>query len=64
MWASILVFLQILKVFMDLWKEKDTKKAEDKAKVAKEIVDAFATADPKERASKLNDIVSTIRLHS
>lgn len=61
MWSSILVLLQILKVFLDLWKEKDATKAQAKATVAKEIVDAFATTDPKEKASKLNSTVTDIR---
>ena len=62
MWSSLLVFLQILKVFLDLWKERDSKKAEKKAEIAKEIVDAFAEADPKEKASKLNAVITDIRL--
>lgn len=62
MWASILVFLQILKVFLDLWREKDVKKAEDKAAVAKEIVDAFANADPAQKASQLNAAITDIRM--
>lgn len=61
MWSTILVILQIIKVFLDLWKEKDVTKAEQKATVAKEIVDAFATTDPKDKASKLNAVVSDIR---
>lgn len=64
MLASILVFLQIIKVFLDLWREKDATKAAQKADVAKEIVDAFATADPKEEASKLNASISDIRANS
>lgn len=62
MWNSILVFLQIIKVFLDLWKEKDKKEANKQAKTAKEIVDAFATADPKDRASRLNNVVTSIRM--
>lgn len=62
MLASILVFLQIFQVFLSIWREKDQKKATDKANTAKEIVDAFATADPTERASKLNATVTDIRL--
>ena len=61
MWASILLALQILKVFLDLWREKDAKETAKKSAQAKEIVDAFAQADPAEKASKLNSIVSDIR---
>lgn len=64
MWASILVFLQIFKVFLDLWKAKDDKEISQKTETAKEIVDAFATADPKDKASKLNSVVTDIRLRS
>lgn len=63
MWSSLLVFLQIFKVFLDLWKEKDNKKAQQKADTAKEIVDAFATVDPAQKASVINDLISSIRLH-
>lgn len=62
MWATVLVFLQILKVFLDLWNAKGEKEVAQQTKVAKEIVDAFATADPKERASRLNATVTDIRL--
>lgn len=62
MWASILVFLQIIKVFLDLWEEKDATKASQKADVAKEIVDAFATTDPAKKASELNATITDIRM--
>ena len=62
MWSSILVFLQILKVFLDLWKEKDVSISKEKAKQAKEIVDAFAEANPEDKASKLNSVVNDIRM--
>lgn len=60
MWPTIALVLQILKLFLDLWKEKDVAKATEKADKAKEIVDAFAKADPAERASALNSIVGYI----
>lgn len=62
MWASILIFFQIIKVFLDLWKAKDDLEVKKKSDTAKEIVDAFANADPKERASRLNSIVTDIRM--
>lgn len=62
MWSAILVFLQIMKVFLDLWREKDTKESAKKSQQAKEIVDAFAKADPDEKASALNATVSYIRM--
>lgn len=62
MWASLLIALQILKVFLDLWKSTDEKETKQKAETAKEIVDAFATADPKDKASRLNSVISNIRM--
>lgn len=62
MWSAILVFLQIIKVFLDLWKSNNDKDAQKQAITAKEIVDAFATADPKDRASRLNATVNDIRM--
>lgn len=64
MWGSLLVILQIIKVFLELWKEKDSKVAEKKAIEAKEIVDAFAKANPDEKASSLNAVVNGIRLRN
>ena len=61
MWAAIIVFLQVIKVFLELWKEKDAVLATKKAEQAKEIVDAFAKADPSEKASRLNAVISDIR---
>ncbi len=60
MWASLLIFLQIFKVFLDLWREQDNNKSAAQAEKAKEIVDAFATASPNERASKLNAVITDI----
>lgn len=62
--ATILIALQILKVFLDLWRENNQDKAKTKANTAKEIVDAFATADPKDKASKLNAVINDIRLRN
>lgn len=61
MWGSILLALQILKVFLELWREKDAKEAAKKSEQAKEIVDAFAKADPAEKASALNATITDIR---
>lgn len=57
---TVLLILQILKLFLDLWRETDAAKSKEKADKAKEIVDAFAKADPAERASALNSIVGYI----
>lgn len=61
---TIFLILQILKIFLDLWREKDAAKATEKADKAKEVVDAFAKADPGEKASRLNGIVNDIRMRS
>ena len=57
---TLFLILQILKLFLDLWRESDAAKAKEKAEQAKEVVDAFAKADPAERASALNSIVGYI----
>jgi hypothetical protein len=59
---TFLLALQILKVFLDLWKEKDAGKIAKKADTAKEIVDAFAKANPDDKATALNTIVTYLRL--
>lgn len=58
--ATILAFLKVAKFFMDLYLERDKKKAEDMAQVGHEVVDAFKEADPKTRASRLNSAVQSI----
>ena len=60
MWATILAFLQVVKFLIDLYLERNQKEADRKSVVGKEIIDAFAEADPKTRASRLNDSVQSI----
>jgi len=62
MWATILAFLQVVKFFIDLYLERNKAKADEKAVVGKEIIDAFAEADPKTRAGKLVDAVNSINV--
>lgn len=65
LWTTILGFLQVIKFFIDLYLERDKKKAEEKAVVGKEVVDAFAESNPKTRASMLSAaVVSINQLHS
>ncbi len=64
MWSAILVFLQIIKVFLDLWKATKEEDKTKQATKAKEIVDAVASTDPSDKASKLNAIVNDIRLRN
>lgn len=54
-------FLEVFFFFMSLWAEKNKKKAEEKAAIAKEIVDAFKETDPRRRASYLNSVVGKLR---
>jgi hypothetical protein len=54
-------FFQIALFFMKLWKEKDAEKAEAKKKVATKVVDAFKQTDKKERASRLNAAIGSIK---
>ena len=57
---AIGTFLKIAMFFLDLWKEKDKLKAEKKAAIGKEIVNALKQTDKKVRASMLNVAVSHI----
>lgn len=58
---TLFEFAQVLKFFVDLYLERDKKRAEEKAVVGKEIVDAFSQADPKTRASHLNAAVQSVK---
>jgi len=54
---------QVLKIFgffLDLWKEKDAKKAKEKAIVGRDIVDAFKETNKDIRASRLSAAVNDI----
>lgn len=57
---TIFLILQILKLFLDLWRETNADKLKQKTEKAKEVVDAFAKADPADRASALNSVVNYI----
>ena len=46
--------------FLDLWKEKDQEKAEQKAEIAKAVVNAFKQTNPEKRASRLNTAIDAI----
>lgn len=62
---GILAIIKIFSFFLNLWKENDTRRSEEKAAVAKEVVDAFKEVDPKLRASRLNAAIGNInRLRS
>ena len=54
-------FFKIARVFMNLWKEKDARKNEEKKEIAIRVVNAFKQTDKKERASRLNAAVNDIR---
>ena len=51
---------QVAMFFMNLWKEKDAAKAEEKKRVATKVIDAFKQTDKKERASRLNAAIGDI----
>ena len=53
-------FFKIAGFFLDLYKEKNKKKAEEKKKVADEITESFKETNPKLRAAKLNNAVQSI----
>ncbi len=53
----VTAFIQLLKIFgkvLDLFMEKNKKKAEAKKKVMDEVIDAAKETNPKLRASRLN----------
>jgi len=47
--------------FLGLWTEKNKKKAEEKAAIAKEIVDAFKETNKARRASYLSAAIVKLR---
>ena len=57
---TISSIIKVILFFLNLWSEKDKKKAEEKAEIGKEIVDAFKETDPKVRASRLNVAVGKL----
>jgi hypothetical protein len=60
MWVTIAGLIKVLFFFLDLWSEADKERAEKKAAVAKEVVDAFKETDPDKRASELNRTIGLI----
>lgn len=60
--TTVLAFLKVVQFFINLYLERDKKKAEEKAIVGKVIVDAFKEADPKTRASRLSAAVVDINI--
>jgi len=52
---------KLLFFFLDLWKEKDQAKAEKKAEIGKELVDAFKQTDKDTRASHINIAIGRIK---
>ena len=58
--AAIVSLCKVLMFFLNLWSEKDKEKAQKKAGIAKEMVDAFKQTDNKERASKLNAAIDRV----
>ena len=53
-------FFKIVGFFLDLKAESNKKKAEEKAAIGKELVDAFKETDKTARASKLNAVVNKL----
>ena len=60
MFKTIGTAFKIILFFLNLWKEKDEKKSQEKSEIGKEIVDAFKETDKTNRASKLNSAVGRI----
>ena len=47
--------------FGNIYREKDKKKAEEKAEIGKDIINAFKETDKKRRASELNSAIGRIK---
>ena len=60
MFTTIGNIIKMLLLLVSLWKERDDIKAQKKAALLKEMVNAFRNTDPKAQASRLNDWVSRI----
>ena len=58
---SIKAFFKIVLFFLNLKGESNKKKAEEKAKIGKEIVDALAETNKHRRASAINSVVGRLR---
>lgn len=58
--ALIGAFFKVVLFFGGLWKEKDEKKAQLKADLAKDVVDAFKESKKENRLSKLNITIGRI----
>jgi len=58
---AIANFFKIIMFFLGLKAETNKKKAEEKAVIAKEIVDALKETNPKRRASYLNAAIGRMR---
>lgn len=58
--AFIMSLFKFGGLIIGLFKEKDAKKAEEKAKVAGDMVNAYKETDPKKRASAINRVSDDI----
>jgi len=58
---AILAFFKIITFFLDLHGETNKKKAEEKAELGKEIVDALKQTNKHLRASQLNAAIGKLR---
>ena len=58
---AIASFFKIVMFFLNLSGEKDKKKAEEKAEIGKEIVDALKQTNKHRRASELNAAIAKLR---
>jgi hypothetical protein len=52
--------LKVILFFGNLWKEKNEEKAEAKAEIGKDIINAFKQTNKKTRASRLNASLDNI----
>ena len=58
---GIIALCQVFMFFANLWKERDSKKAEEKKELGKELIDAVGETDRDKQASKYNNVIQHIR---
>jgi len=58
---TILGILKILGFLTDLFREKNKNKAEKKAELGKELIDALSKTDKSDRASSINIVINKLR---
>lgn len=59
--AGLIQLCKVFGFFANLYTEKNKKKAEEKAELGKEMVDAFKQTNKHRRASHINAVIGKLR---